>query len=589
MYSQGCDVVLLGLCLTKAEDSGASIFDFPDFLTALALLALAFSASDQSYRFKIEIAPIPLRRIAFLASILVGLATLLTDLWFAQGWYSLPWGWSKAAIQAALGGIFLAIILLWLWYGFLARTNFTRWNYRQFHNAVYWRLIRGSDAELATVAEQIPQAAEALIRRTALTFAGGRRAEVPPTRPGIPEYAHDTLWLLGARKFCRVVMATAPHSAIALMHEASRQKKFHVPLAMFAQNVTVEAILNPDSQIYHENSNSLTSVFAQLQPFSGTVYGNYSLVEGIGRRKSAFDLDWQVFQQFTAAQWEAYCRLVLITTNAFVASKPLHTSSSLLARAMNHIESASGDLYQLDGAESSTFRSELLAKLEVSVNFAREAMTAFDKAEDFSGIRRRTSRSAPYAELSILDHLTDLLYQIVLDASVVKGPPDLVRSVYYNSIWFRIFMFARGGEASRRVLFKLRRRLFDEIKQMEKLPNFEGARILGFCLNIVAFDYNYETRIDRSWIALGKAVIRWTRRNFLHLRAENLRVAEACMIGSITFDAERNRIVKTYSQGLEAEVPSVSLSLDLPRRSLRARPTKNTRQRASRRAPKRIK
>lgn len=587
MYSQGCDIVLLGVCLTKAEDSGTSIFDFPDFLTALALLALAFNASDQSYRFKIEIAPIPLRRIAFLASILVGLATLLTDLWFAQGWYSLPWGWSKAAIQAALGGIFLAVILLWLWYAFLARTNFTRWNYKRFHNAIYWRLVRGSDAELATIAEHIPQAAEALIRRTAPTFEGNRRAEGPPPRPGIAEYAHDTLWLLGARKFCRVVMATAPHSAIALMHEASRQRKYHVPLGMFAQNITVEAILNPDSQIYHEDSNSLTSVFSQLQPFSRTIYGDYSLVEGTGEFESAFDVDWQAFQQFTAAQWEAYCSLVLITTNAFVASKPLHTASRLLARAMSHIESASRDIYQVDSVESSTYRSEPLAKLSASVDFAREAMTAFDKANDFSGIRRRVSRSAPYGQLSVLDRLTDLLYRIILDASAVRGPPDLVWVIYYNSIWSTIFTHEPGGDASRRVLFKLRRRLFDEIKQMEEIPNFEGARILGFCLNIVAFDYNYDTRMDRSWIALGKAVTAWTRRNYLRLRAENLRVAEACMIGRVTFDAESNRIVKTYAQGLRAEVPSVSLSLDLPRRSPRTRPHNGTRRRAANRAPKR--
>ncbi len=240
-----------------------------------------------------------------------------------------------------------------------------------------------------------------------------------------------------------------------------------------------------------------------------------------------------------------------------------------------------------EAIQNLTYRSEPLAKLSASVDFAREAMTAFNKVKDFSGIRRRASRSVPYGQLSVLDQLTDLLYRIVLDASAVKGPPDLVWVVYYNSIWSTIFRHGREGDASQRVLFKLRRRLFDEIKQMEKFPNFEGARILGFCLNIVAFDYNYDTRMDRSWIALGKAVTTWTRRNYLRLRAENLRVAEACMIGRVTFDAESNRIVKTYAQGLRAEVPSVSLSLDTPRRSVRTRPADGTRRRAARQAPKR--
>jgi len=187
----------------------------------------------------------------------------------------------------------------------------------------------------------------------------------------------------------------------------------------------------------------------------------------------------------------------------------------------------------------------------------------------------------PYGQLSLLDQLTELLYRIILDASAVKGPPDLVWFVYYNSIWSPIFMYGLDGQAARRVLFKLRRRLFDEIKRMEDFPNFEGARILGFCLNIVGFDYSHDLRMDRSWVPLGKAVTAWTRRHYVDLRARNLRVAEACMIGRVSFDAETNRIVKTYAQGLQAEPPSVSLSCHGQRAKVgvkagRRRPSKPT-------------
>lgn len=40
------------------------------------------------------------------------------------------------------------------------------------------------------------------------------------------------------------------------------------------------------------------------------------------------------------------------------------------------------------------------------------------------------------------------------------------------------------------------------------------------------------------------------------------RVAEAVLIGSITYDGENNRLVKSYLQGLKDEVPREYLQLD---------------------------
>jgi len=557
-----CDYELIGMCLTKARDGGPSIFGFPDFLTALALLALAFSSSDALYRFKIEIAPLPLRRIAFFASVIIGSGSLATDLWFAASWYSLPWGWSRAGIQAGLGALFLSVILIWLWFAFVARTDFNRFNYKRFHGAFYRGMVRGSIVELTVLAEQLPASAESLIRLTAPPFDGSERNSETAVTP-LQRYAHDVLWLLGNRKFCRVLMASSPHTAIVIMAEATRQGRYDLPLVTFVQNLTLEGVLNTDSQIYHEDRNSMTSIFGYIQPFSSAVYGNYELLEKIGGgMTSSLDLDWQSYRQFSSTQWEAYLRITLITIESYAVAGRIQMRSYLLSRAIDHIKNVSSEIYQLNGAVGSVYKSDALAKISAGISFVRDALTALDKADGLEALQARFPEPGYYGQGTILDDLTDLLYQIILDVSGVEGPPDLSWTIYYNTVWSPLFNFGGRGPARALVLFKLRRRLFDEIKRLEEFPNFEGARILAFTLNVIGFRYDTTSTIDRPWLPLGKATARWTQRNYLALRRANLRVADACLIGRVTFDEENSKIVKTYVQGLHAEPPRALLDLD---------------------------
>lgn len=563
--------VLWGVCLTKAQDAGPSIFGFPDFLTALALLALAFSASGPLYHFKIEIAPLRLRLLAFVASIIIGAGSLATDLWFAREWYSLPWGWSRAAIQAGLGAIFLGVILLWLWFAFLAPTSFSRYNYKRFSGAIYRRMVQGSEAELAVLAEQLPYAAKTLIQRSTAPLNGRRRIQLEGggiVIPPIQRYAHDILWLLGTRKFCRVVMASSPHTAIVFMSAAAAQKQYDVPLAAFIQNLTLEAILNPDSQIYHEDRSSLTNIFEDFQPFTSAIYGDYKLLEYAGGSgMPALELDWQAYQQFTAAQWRAYFRITLAATEGFVAAGRVQAHSRLLFSALKNIRTASRETYQLDGATGPAYESDLLKKLSASIRFVRDTLTVLDKAAGLDDVQLRLPKaSRAFGQQTIFDHLANLLCHIIDDASRVKGPPDLTWRVHYSTVWSPIF--DSGGSATRLVHFKLRRKLFDKIKRLEEFPNFDGARILAFALNVISFSFDHVSEGDRSWLPFERAVIGWTRRNYLQLRDTNVRVADDCLIGRVRFDPEALKIVKTDLRGFSTEPPHDVLHLDPPKEAI---------------------
>lgn len=54
------------------------------------------------------------------------------------------------------------------------------------------------------------------------------------------------------------------------------------------------------------------------------------------------------------------------------------------------------------------------------------------------------------------------------------------------------------------------------------------------------------------------------QKNYMHLRQVNAEIADACLIGSITFDAEQSRLIKTYAKGLRPEPDREYLLLQQP-------------------------
>ena len=77
--------------------------------------------------------------------------------------------------------------------------------------------------------------------------------------------------------------------------------------------------------------------------------------------------------------------------------------------------------------------------------------------------------------------------------------------------------------------FKLRRLLYDEVLQMDKLvPNFKGARILGVCLNVMGLEIG-KGSFAREHRALHRVILAWTQRNYLRVRRDFPKVAKACL------------------------------------------------------------
>jgi hypothetical protein len=189
------------MCLVVPEPQSAGIFGFAEFLQAFSLLALIFTVSDVRYRFRMEAAPIPLYPLTLYLATFIGLGTLGSDLWFARQ-YPLPSFLSARAIwQVAFGGLFLALMLVWLLSTFVRPTRFGRFNRFSFARTLYWYLLQGAETDLPSIAVELARSAAPLIKHAQQRTSTGH-------------VAHDLLLLIGVRKICRHIAARAPSTAI---------------------------------------------------------------------------------------------------------------------------------------------------------------------------------------------------------------------------------------------------------------------------------------------------------------------------------------------------------------------------------------
>ena len=134
-------------------------------------------------------------------------------------------------------------------------------------------------------------------------------------------------------------------------------------------------------------------------------------------------------------------------------------------------------------------------------------------------------------------------------------------------MWGELFSFnSLDGPAGKAVKFKVRRLLYNEIADMKRFPNFKGAKILGFCLNVMGLTVRQDD-YDKDSRALQRAVLAWTRKNFVWLHGYNPRVAEVCLVDGMTYDVDNLCLVHTsVADGLRREPSYVYFELD-PARS----------------------
>lgn len=553
----------VGVCFIPLDGSGQKFFGFSEFLSGLALMVLAWTIADVRYRFRVRTAPINLLAITFWVVATIGVFTLLTDLWRAQQWL-VPKGslLTPASWQAILGGLFLMTFLIWTWFGFIRPPKYGRYNAKRFAQTLYRIILKGSPTELAVIADELTYSARALViyatdRGPLKNYQHEREKKKKP--PKVEGYANDLLLLIADKRLCRAIVESSPATALAVFQAIAEMKKYGIQIETFAKNIVNEALVNKESFLYHEVEGYESGLIGYHKPLSQAIFANYQLVETIGTILDPH-LDSKI--KWDAEQWRAYCRVVLMTLRSYVIEG--HGGHSfVLYRAKGNIKNSVLDLYTLN-EHTSVWDTDSFRRLNVAVEFIVEAVKILDEKPVPAHVRLRVRDKHGHPHENLYDHIASMIFGVIFHASAVRAPRRECWSIQHNTLWSALFNFNHlDGPAGKVVKFKLRRLLYDEIAEMKLFPNFKGAKILGFCLNVMGLTIG-QGDYDKDCRALQTAVLRWTRRNFIWLYEYNPSIADECLVDGLTFDLENRRLVCTYPEGLRREPRYVYFELDPP-------------------------
>lgn len=540
------DKCLAGICFVALDPAAPKFFGFSEYLAALALMVLVWTTTDIRYRFRIATAPIPLDRLTFWVVGGVGSFALLTDLWRAAGWL-VPRGplLTPETWQATLGAAFLLAFLTWAWFAHLRPPKYGPRNAQRYADSLYQTILNGSAADMATIGGEMIRSIPSLI--AAVPAPPPRGMEGSDNAPSLQPWrglAHEILLLIADLRFCRSLVGASPGTIHTAFQEMSKTGKYRVPIGPFGRNVVTAAIENRDSFLYHEQDGLASGLLGYVKPLSQAIFGNYQMVEEIDR---LLDLDYGAMRRWSQAEWNAYCGAVLIVLRGHV-EEDFWNHSFTLYRAFDRIGGAADDLYKLDGLDGASWESDAIRRLQICVDFCEEALKILDKKGPPEQLRRRLQEKDPPYLTTIYDHLADLMLKLIQNAEAIRQSADLSWTVRHNIVWTHLLGgLGKAGPATRIIRFKLRRKIYDEIVSAEKWPNYRNTRLLGFCLHMMGLAVHDASNFGLEYRALHRAVLAWTRRNFVALCRRAPQVLEDCLPANMIYDEDECRLVQTYA------------------------------------------
>ena len=525
-----------GISFIPLNVDGQKIFGFSEFMSGLAIMVIAWTLSDTRYKFRIQVAPLPLIGLAFSSLFLIGVLSLMTDLWRAEGWL-VPKGdiLTPAVWQALLGLIFLMVLFVWAWIAFFRQVDFNKYNAERFVRVLYSYVVKGDVADLAVVGDEMKGAVWSVVRHARdfrVGMASGSSVDGRKViSEGTEKYANEVLMLVADRRFCRAMVAASPGTIACVFGAMLDTKKYGVNVSVFAKNVVEEALLNRDSFLYHESEYWESGLVGRERPICRAIFSDFFMVEKIG---SMFDLMIGGKCGYDSSQISALCRAVLMTFRGYVDADTWQ-HSFVLVRFFHMIPHCLAHS-SIPGDARAFVSSDAFDALMVVVKFVSDAISIIGereiKEEVWCEINGKNSSHTIY------DDIARLIFELISNVSYLNSPSWECYDVQRNRVWENFFgPFVKKSKALNVVQRKVRRILYDEIVSMNDM----SARILGFCLNVMGVSI-VRDNVSCSVRPLHQAVIAWVKENFTRIYSANHDVAESCLIGRITYDSETARI-----------------------------------------------
>jgi hypothetical protein len=536
-------ICFYSLCVLPLEVSNpVKIFGFAEFLTALALLAIVYTTTDFRYRFRIATVPGPLFASTFLVITLVGIESLLTEVWVNEHLYvPVTSGLTYYRWQAFFGLLFMVTCMTWIYYGFLRPPRFGRRNAKKYTRAIVAAVLRGSEADLAVLASEVGRSIPSLVAHAAQArqqFAKNGAASVSDVNGA----AHDLFGVLADIKMCNAFVVSAPGTIRAFFLELAKREGAGIVAADFARNLTVQALKHAESFIYTEAAGREGGAIAQYRMITSALYGNYSVVEAAAQSIGHFDIEYRTHRNWGAMELRGYCDIVLVHVKSSAGEWMEGGSARAFAVALRVIESNISFLRFNDAADLD-FYSENSSKLNAVVEFFSDTISALNEVAIQKNLKEHELES--FSTHGPFHSLAKLFVAICEEVSRVEGNPGTIWSFYHNRVWGRIFDLTGDGPAQTTVIRTAFKLLITKVKYLETMSHYGSAQLLRMLLTVLGL-VPHAAGGNKLIRTMGRWIRHWTRRNFMSIDQRDPEIAALVGTGMLGFDRGQKRISKTY-------------------------------------------
>ena len=542
--------------VTATVPENGNLFSFSEFLATFSLLLIVITIADFRYKFRLIVAPVNIRKIAFIGSLFIGLLILAVDFWFHNE-MPIPRSWNHFnLIKLAISLLFVSGVFAVVYVAFNKPAKFRRSNAGRYASYVFELIAEANKQHLAIVASEMEYTLPEVFK-FASKVKRGKEAETlvaidePENKAVKTTYkvktkqnkaygaANDLLLAMGDPRFCTVVASQTPWFAVNYFNCRKIYKSSELPITPFAVNIGAAFLRDKESVIFQETEGYSTGLIGYVKPISSSLFLYDSDLESYGDHP--LDIKYYEITDFDGEKAEAFVRLALIFAKSYFEKTQGERHSYVWSRSLSTVKSLSSSVYKIEKMGDNYWKSPEYEKFRAAVDYLKEIISILDECN----VRVINTSHPAIGSNCPYDRVAELFFELIFDASSISGPEFKTWEIQHNTLWSEVFR-SQGGDAIKIIRRKICRILYDEIRRMDERGNFKGGRVLGYCLNLLGITLRDKKGYRSEFYPFQKVVLDWTVNNYARLHEEHPNVAKVCLHGKISYDEATNSLMETY-------------------------------------------
>ena len=453
------------------------------FIGIIAFAIAVFTLSSPKYQFRQATALLPFRTVFFMILVISAVITILIET-FVMYSIKFPAFFEPNTANYIIAIAITFLVLYWMKICFIWPPKFSRFTAGKFARQAFFFITNGNKEELLALAQELMREFPRLVSHSPVLNNARFYKEKHRKLREAEGCANDIFLLIADPRFCAVVAGEIPIFPARLCEEMVRLKRFDAPAHRAIRRIVIELLGKPGSALFVENERLAQSFAGEVKPITRSIFYNWHLLEKFERGlESPLALNYPYARNWDTDTWRVYFGLALEYVRGLTSSTHRNSNVQGVDFILQTTEMAYQEIGDLEKYENSFDPYNPYWHAREANNFLTEFVKIFSESGEHVYFVR-TDRHFYGHDLS--SRVARLLNEAVFKASLVNTNEFRMWQIQHNLIWNSIQrQLDPDTEIWKMVRRKLRRLIWDEVKEMDHIPNHKGAIYVRFCLNVL--------------------------------------------------------------------------------------------------------